>query len=97
MSLVVASLVINWAMISLAHLKFRKAMVAKGVEPSFKAFWFPLSNYICLAFVLFILGVMLFIPGIQVSVYAIPVWLLFLWVCYRFKLAAGARLASSHG
>ena len=97
MSLVVASLVINWAMISLAHLKFRKAMVAKGVEPSFKAFWFPLSNYICLAFVLFILGVMLFIPGIQVSVYAIPVWLLFLWVCYRFKLAAGARLAGSHG
>ncbi|NMY39984.1 amino acid permease [Pseudomonas sp. WS 5013] len=97
MSLVVASLVINWAMISLAHLKFRKAMVAKGVEPSFKALWFPLSNYICLAFVLFILGVMLFIPGIQVSVYAIPVWLLFLWVCYRFKLAAGARLAGSHG
>ncbi|WP_443218173.1 amino acid permease [Pseudomonas sp. Gutcm_11s] len=89
MSLVVAALVINWAMISLAHLKFRKAMVAKGVQPSFKAFWFPFANYLCLAFVLFILGVMLMIPGIQVSVYAIPVWVLFIWVCFRLKRAAG--------
>ncbi|WP_043310764.1 amino acid permease [Pseudomonas sp. ML96] len=88
MSLVVAALVINWAMISLAHLKFRKAMVAKGVQPSFKAFWFPFANYLCLAFVLFILGVMLMIPGIQVSVYAIPVWVLFIWVCFRLKRAA---------
>jgi len=85
MSLVVASLVINWAMISLAHLKFRKAMLAKGVEPGFKAFWFPFGNYLCLAFVLFILGVMLFIDGIRLSVYAIPFWLLFLWGCYRLR------------
>ena len=84
-ALVVAALMINWALISLTHIKFRKAMNAKGVEPSFKAFWFPLSNYICLAFVLFILGVMLMIPGIQVSVYAIPFWVLFIWVCYRLK------------
>ena len=87
MSLVVASLVINWAMISFSHLKFRKAMVARGVEPSFKAFWFPFANYLCLAFVLFILGVMLMIPGIQVSVYAIPVWVLFIWGCYRLRQA----------
>jgi aromatic amino acid transport protein AroP len=97
MSLVVASLVINWAMISLAHLKFRKAMVAKGVQPSFKAFWFPFANYLCLAFVLFILGVMLMIPGIKVSVYAIPFWLLFLWACYRIKLAAGSAPLASQG
>ena len=86
MSLVVAALVINWAMISLAHLKFRKAMQAKGVEPSFKAFWFPFANYLCLAFVLFILGVMLFIPGIRMSVFAIPFWLLFIWGCYQLRL-----------
>ncbi|MNR65619.1 Aromatic amino acid transport protein AroP [compost metagenome] len=66
-------------------------MQAKGVEASFKAFWFPLSNYICLAFVLFILGVMLLIPGIQVSVYAMPFWVLFIWICYRLKLAASRQ------
>ena len=88
MSLVVAALVINWAMISLAHLKFRKAMAAKGLQPSFKAFWFPFANYLCLAFVVFILGVMLTIPGIKMSVYAMPVWVAFIWLCYRLR---GAR------
>ena len=91
MSLVVAALVINWAMISLAHIKFRKAMQAKGVEPSFKAFWFPFANYLCLAFVLFILGVMLFIPGIRMSVFAIPFWLLFIWGCFRLRQRQAGR------
>ena len=91
MSLVVAALVINWAMISLAHIKFRKAMQAKGMEPSFKAFWFPFANYLCLAFVLFILGVMLFIPGIRVSVFAIPFWLLFIWGCFQLRQRQLAR------
>jgi aromatic amino acid transport protein AroP len=35
--------------------------------------------------VVFILGVMLLIPGIQISVYAIPVWVVFMWVCYLIK------------
>jgi aromatic amino acid transport protein AroP len=94
MSLVVAALVINWAMISYSHLKFRRHQDGQGVRSSFRAFWFPFGNYLCLAFVLFILGVMLLIPGIQVSVYAIPVWLLLMWGCYRLKLARQAAPAA---
>jgi aromatic amino acid transport protein AroP len=85
MSLVVATLVINWAMISYSHLKFRQHMVRTHQTPLFKAFWYPYGNYLCLAFVVFILGIMLLIPGIQVSVFAIPVWLLVMWVCYNVK------------
>lgn len=85
MSLVVATLVINWAMISFSHFKFRQHMNRTGQVPLFKALWYPYGNYVCLAFVVFILGVMLLIPGIQVSVYAIPVWLAFMWVCYVLK------------
>ena len=53
--------------------------------------------FFCLAFVVFILGIMLLIPGIQVSVYAIPVWLLVMWVCYNVKgkRSAAAAQASS--
>ncbi|AJE14872.1 amino acid permease [Stutzerimonas balearica] len=90
MSLVVAALVINWAMISLAHLKFRKAMQQRGVEPSFKAFWYPLSNYLCLAFVAAILVIMLWIPGIRMSVYAIPFWVLLLWMVFRVRQVRAA-------
>ncbi|MCY1554936.1 Aromatic amino acid transport protein AroP [compost metagenome] len=77
-------------MISYSHLKFRQRMDREGTRTTFRAFWSPFGNYLCLAFVLFILGVMLMIPGIQVSVYAIPVWLLLMWGCYRLKLSAKA-------
>ena len=85
MSLVVATLVINWAMISFSHFKFRQHMNRTGQVPLFKALWYPYGNYVCLAFVVFILVIMLMIPGIQVSVYAIPVWVAFMWVCYGIK------------
>ncbi|MFK3721265.1 amino acid permease [Pseudomonas fulva] len=85
MSLVVATLVINWAMISYSHLKFRQHLNRTGQKPLFKALWYPYGNYVVLAFVVLILGIMLQIPGIQVSVYAIPVWLLGMFVAYVIK------------
>ncbi|MDR2016263.1 MAG: amino acid permease [Burkholderiales bacterium] len=63
MSLVVAALVINWAMISLAHLKFRAAQERAGVATAFKAFWYPFGNYLCIAFVVFILVIIMLMPG----------------------------------
>ena len=85
MSLVVATLVINWAMISFSHFKFRQHMNRIGQVPLFKALWYPYGNIICVAFVVFILGTMLMIPGIDRSVYAIPVWVAFMGVCYWVK------------
>ncbi|MNQ46558.1 Aromatic amino acid transport protein AroP [compost metagenome] len=96
MSLVVAALVINWAMISYSHLKFRQRMEKDGVRTGFRALWFPMANYLCLGFVVFILGIMLMIPGIQVSVYAIPVWLLVMWGCYRLKLSSAAKAREAY-
>ncbi len=95
MSLVVATLVINWAMISYSHFKFRQHMDLTGQVPLFKALWYPYGNFICLAFVVFILAIMLMIPGIQVSVYAIPVWVAFMGVCYWIKNKRKAQAALS--
>ncbi|WP_295475871.1 amino acid permease [uncultured Pseudomonas sp.] len=85
MSLVVATLVINWAMISYSHLKFRQHLQRSGQVPAFKALWYPWGNYLCLAFVGLILGIMLLIPGIRISVFAIPVWLAVMAVFYWLK------------
>ena len=88
MSLVVAALVLNWAMISLSHLKFRRSMQQQGVVPSFKALWSPFSNYLCLAFVVFILAVLLLDSGTRMSVFALPVWVAVIGVCYLLKRRA---------
>jgi len=84
MALVVSALVLNWFMISVAHLKFRYAKNKEHVIPKFKAFWFPIGNYICLAFFVGILVIMLFIDGVRTSVYLIPAWLILLAIGYKF-------------
>ena len=97
MALVVSALVINWAMISLAHLKFRKSKQAEGVVPKFKAFWYPFGNYLCLAFMAGILVIMYLTPGIQISVLLIPVWIIVLAIGYQFKQKRQARVAANLG
>jgi len=85
MALVVSALVINWAMISLAHLKFRQAKNREGVTPKFKALLYPFGNYLCLVFLAAILVIMYITPDIQISVILIPVWLIVLAVSYKLK------------
>ena len=84
MALVVAALVINWAMISLTHIKFRHAMNARQVVPAFKAFWFPFANYLCLVFLAGML-VILYLLDEKISVGLVPVWLGLLWAGYQYK------------
>ncbi|MDD0972590.1 amino acid permease [Pseudomonas fontis] len=93
MSLVVATLVINWAMISFSHFKFRQHMDRTQQTPLFKALWYPYGNFLCLAFVVFILGIMLQMDGIKVSVYAIPFWVAAMWICYQLKGKRTPRVA----
>ncbi|CAM3793358.1 MULTISPECIES: aromatic amino acid transporter AroP [Rahnella] len=85
MALVVSALVINWAMISLAHMKFRQAKRREGVEPKFKALLYPVGNYICLLFMAAILVIMAITPGMAISVWLIPVWLVILGIGYWIK------------
>ncbi|OLS59066.1 amino acid permease [Pseudomonas putida] len=89
MALVVASLVINWGIISITHLKFRKAKAAQKHETFYKSLGYPMTNYLCLAFLAFILVVMAMTEGTRISVGLIPVWLLVLWIAY--KLTKGRR------
>lgn len=81
MSLVVSSLIINWLMISITHLKFKQAKQETGIKTKFPSFIYPISNYICLAFLIGILVIM-WITGLKISVELIPVWLLLLYICY---------------
>jgi len=54
----------------------------------------PVSNYVCLVFLLLIVGVMLLTPGMQLSAYAMPVWLVVVYVAYRLR--ASRALLTSH-
>lgn len=83
MALVVATLLLNWVMICLAHLKFRAAMRRKGRESKFKALFYPAGNYLCIAFLVMILGLMCTMDGMRTSAILLPVWVLFLFVAFK--------------
>lgn len=81
MSLVVSSLIINWLMISITHMKFRKSKQTEQVKTKFPSFLYPLSNYICLVFLVGILIIM-WVTGMKIPVELIPVWVVLLYFCY---------------
>ena len=91
MALAVSALVINWASISITHLKFRKAKLAAGITPFYKSLGHPLTNYLCLAFIVLILVVMYLTPPIRISVMLIPAWIAVLWVAFKLKKARQAK------
>ena len=84
MSMVVASLVINWAMISLTHLRFREAKQRAGEKLVFKAFWYPYADYLCLVFMALIL-LILCIIGMGTAVLLAPLWVFMIAVGYCGK------------
>ncbi|MCA7000250.1 amino acid permease [Dickeya solani] len=90
MALVVSALVINWAMISITHLKFRQAKQRTQQTTRFKSLGYPLTNILCLLFLAGILVIMAMTPGIQISVWLIPFWLLALAAGYAIKKRKGA-------
>ena len=89
MALAVSALVINWGIISITHLKFRKAMRTNAHATFFPSWGYPITNWVCLAFLAAILVIMYMTPGIRISVLLIPVWLGVLAVAWKVKTRRG--------
>ncbi len=81
MSLVVSALIINWIMITLTHMFFRKVKDSQKIKTKFPTILYPLSNYFSLLFLTAVL-VMMWFTGLKISVELIPVWILLLWLSY---------------
>ena len=85
MSLVVSAIVINWMVLSLTHLKFKKYMLSLHKLSIFPSIAYPLTNYICVIFMLCILAIMWLTPDMKIAVLLIPVWITCLSLAYRLK------------
>ena len=86
MSLVISAIVINWTVLSLTHLKFKRKMNALNNVSLFPSIAYPLSNYICVIFMLCILAIMWMTPDMRIAVILIPLWIACLSLAYWFKV-----------
>jgi len=82
MYVVVGALVLNWAMISLTHLKFRQSIKKAAETAKFPALWSPFSNYLVLAFIAVVLYIM-WTQGFKESVLIIPVWIILMLALFK--------------
>lgn len=80
--IVVGALLLNWAMITLTHLKFRKYLEKQGKKTIYPACFYPLSNYIVLLFISIILFIMWY-KDFKESVLILPVWILLMFIIYK--------------
>ncbi|RSZ27011.1 amino acid permease [Acinetobacter bereziniae] len=90
MYMAVAALVLNWAIISFTHLKFKKIAQIEGTQTKFPTLFSPFSNYLVLTFIVMILYIM-WTQGFKESVILIPIW-----ICFMFGLFKVMTWNKSH-
>jgi L-asparagine transporter-like permease len=80
MSFVVICILVNWALITLSHMKFKQ----KNKKTIFPSPFYPYSNYISLTFIVFILTTMAFPQiGMAKQLIGIPFWIFTVYVAYK--------------
>ena len=85
MMLVVAALMINWAMISITHLKFSQSKAQADETTRFRSWGQPWTNYLCLAFMAAIVVIMYLTPDTRIAVFMMPAWITVLAICYHLR------------
>ena len=92
-----------WLVILLAHYKFRRSLTpAQIAAHPYKMPWWPYSIYLTFAFLVLVLGLMIYLPGTRPAMVIGPVWLIFLTAVYylggyhRRVQQTDTQLASSH-
>jgi len=82
----VMCIIINWALISISHIKFKKQKNLEKCKTMFPSPFYPYSNYIALAFIILVLAVMAkSSPAMAKQVIAIPVWILVVYAGYKIS------------
>jgi L-asparagine transporter-like permease len=86
MSFVVACLVINWGLIAITHIKFKNQKIKENCKTLFPSPLYPFSNYLTIAFIIFILAAMC-LPalGMTKQVIAVPLWIAAVYAGYKIS------------
>jgi len=85
MALATIAIIINWAIILIVQLKFRKHKEKEKKSLSFKMPLYPLTSYISLAFLAVVVVIMSLMPDLRFSLYLAPIWLLCLYIGHKIK------------
>lgn len=72
-----------WAIIVICHLRYRKTNPELASRSKFKMPLYPIANYIILAFLIFVIGILALNKETRVALFVTPVWFIMLGVIYN--------------
>ena len=80
----------TWAIIMIAHLGYRKAVAAgRAKAVTFRMPGAPVANWLVIAFLLIVSGLLALDPETRIALYVTPVWFALLGIGYRIGRARG--------
>lgn len=85
LSVATAAAVVSWVTICITHLKFRQYCRETGHATKFKSLCYPWANYLCLLFLAGVVFLMARIEFMRMAVIVLPLWLMVLWLGYKYK------------
>ena len=85
MSIVIGAIVVTWTLIIITHLKFRKHCAAVGHKSKFPSILYPFTNYLSLIFLAVVVCLMCTMEEMRLAVMLLPIWIIFIWGCYKYK------------
>ncbi len=72
-----------WAIIVICHMKYRKTNPKLAAKSKFKMPFYPIANYIILAFLAFVIVTLALNNETRVALFVTPVWFIMLGVIYK--------------
>lgn len=72
-----------WAIIVICHLIYRKTNGELAAKSKFKMPFYPIANYIILAFLVFVIGVLALNKETRVALFVTPLWFIMLGFIYN--------------
>lgn len=74
-----------WGITVISHLKYRKKRPDLARKSKFKMPFYPLSNYLILIFLAFVLVVLALAEDTRIALFVTPVWFILLIVIYKMR------------
>ena len=72
-----------WAIIVICHMKYRKTNPKLAAKSKFKMPFYPIANYIILAFLAFVIVTLALNNETRVALFVTPVWFIMLGIIYK--------------
>lgn len=84
-----------WGITIICHLKYRKTRPELAAKNKFKMPLYPVSNYIILAFLAFVLVVLALADDTRFALFVTPVWFIALAIIYKIKKSKEAKQSAN--